>query len=216
MTNIFFITLLFMISTPSFADNDKNVPVHSPAKGQLSAKDKSAAKQKELFNAYSKSEFKDPYDGWFDVSGWLINNLYGFIPVPIIITEPAIGYGGGFSLLFVDPKGKKFSLTPDIYMLGGMYTENGTYAGVGGYRLNFKHDSIRWTGALGRVDANLEMNPILNFDSIDKHVPVYIDNNIASDFIIQRLDFRLFDSNFFVGGMYGYFKNKVKNNQDLG
>ena len=43
-------------------------------------------------------------------------------------------------------------------MLGGMYTENGTYAGVGGYRLNFKHDSIRWTGALGRVDANLEMN----------------------------------------------------------
>ena len=54
MTNIFFITLLFMISTPSFADNDKNVPVHSPAKGQLSAKDKSAAKQKELLTLIQK------------------------------------------------------------------------------------------------------------------------------------------------------------------
>jgi hypothetical protein len=30
-----------------------------------------------------------------DMSQYLAENRYGFLPVPLAITEPAIGYGGG-------------------------------------------------------------------------------------------------------------------------
>lgn len=36
----------------------------------------------------------DPSDGKFDVGDWLTEQK-GFLPVPFIITEPAVGYGGG-------------------------------------------------------------------------------------------------------------------------
>ena len=37
-------------------------------------------------------KFIDPTDGKFDTSGWLIE-YKGLLPVPIIITEPAVGPG---------------------------------------------------------------------------------------------------------------------------
>jgi hypothetical protein len=43
--------------------------------------------------------FVDPTDGAFDTSDWLLNRR-GFLPVPIIITEPAVCCGGGGSLPF--------------------------------------------------------------------------------------------------------------------
>jgi hypothetical protein len=56
-----------------------------------------------LANVQALSEerglFTDPEDGAFDASEWLLDRK-GFLPVPIIITEPAIGYGGGAVLLF--------------------------------------------------------------------------------------------------------------------
>ena len=42
----------------------------------------------------------DPEDGQFDVSAWLAT-AKGFFPIPIIITEPAVGYGGGLALMFL-------------------------------------------------------------------------------------------------------------------
>ena len=44
-------------------------------------------------------KFIDPTDGQFDTSGWLIDNK-GFLPVPIIITEPAVGPGLGLAGVF--------------------------------------------------------------------------------------------------------------------
>ncbi|GAL28873.1 outer membrane protein [Vibrio variabilis] len=32
---------------------------------------------------------------------YLANNAYGFLPVPIVITEPAIGVGGGMLGMFL-------------------------------------------------------------------------------------------------------------------
>ena len=43
--------------------------------------------------------FNDPDDGAFDLSEWLLDQK-GFLPVPIIITEPAVGFGGGVMLAF--------------------------------------------------------------------------------------------------------------------
>jgi len=43
--------------------------------------------------------FRDPQDGAFDASEFLLDKK-GFLPVPIVITEPAVGFGGGAALLF--------------------------------------------------------------------------------------------------------------------
>jgi hypothetical protein len=40
-------------------------------------------------------------DGMLDLSEHLLEN-HGMLPVPIIITEPAVGYGGGLAGLFFD------------------------------------------------------------------------------------------------------------------
>ncbi len=47
-----------------------------------------------------KSQFIDKEDGWLDASEWLIENAYGFLPVPIIITEPAVDNGLGLAGIF--------------------------------------------------------------------------------------------------------------------
>ena len=38
----------------------------------------------------SPSKFRSPDDGWFDVSGFL-DEKYGFLPLAVPITEPAVG-----------------------------------------------------------------------------------------------------------------------------
>src|SRR5262245_43756153 len=40
-------------------------------------------------------------DGWFDVSDFL-DKKYGFLPLLVPITEPAVGYGAAGGLAFID------------------------------------------------------------------------------------------------------------------
>src|SRR6187402_1545314 len=85
-----------------------------------------------------KISFKDSTDHRFDLSDWVLT-ANGFIPIPTIITEPAVGgFGAGLFALFVDPntpyqdsiEGKlvKTRVKPNIYGVGGAYTVNGTWA----------------------------------------------------------------------------------------
>ena len=44
-------------------------------------------------------------DGWFDLSDFL-DEKYGFLPLLVPITEPAVGYGAAGGLAFIDkPRG---------------------------------------------------------------------------------------------------------------
>ncbi len=43
--------------------------------------------------------FIDQIDGHLDMGEYLAENLG--LPVPILITEPAVGYGGGFTGIFL-------------------------------------------------------------------------------------------------------------------
>src|SRR5262245_34572443 len=83
--------------------------------------------------------FRDPQDGQIDLSSFL-ENPRGFLPVPIIVTEPAVGYGGGLAGMFLRPRkeaGGEGWARPDISVVGGFATENGTWGGFAG-------DSSRW------------------------------------------------------------------------
>ena len=44
------------------------------------------------------SLFRDPEDGAVDLSGWLASRT-GVLPIPVPITEPAVGYGGALGLV---------------------------------------------------------------------------------------------------------------------
>ena len=108
-------------------------------------------------------DFVDPGDHHLDISDWLIDRQ-GFLPVPIVITEPAVGYGGGVALMFVRNSMRENSerarktgrLTPpDIFVAGAAATENGTQAAFAGGMMSFEDDRWRYRGGVGRADVNL-------------------------------------------------------------
>jgi hypothetical protein len=83
---------------------------------------------------------KDSLDGAFDLSDYIIY-AHGFIVVPTVITEPALGgIGGAIVPVFlkkhapvVDENGKKRFINPDITGGIGMYTGNKSWM-VGAFR----------------------------------------------------------------------------------
>lgn len=156
--------------------------------------------------------FTDPEDGMFDVSHWLAEKK-GFFPVPIIITEPAIGFGLGAALVFLhdplagrvpdgetyDPQSKDAEgklIPPSISALFGMYTENDTWMAGGAHMGIWRNDNIRYTGALATGSINIKFyRNILGND-------IAINSNIEPDILFQGLKFRLAGSKFFAGASY--------------
>ncbi|MET4617251.1 hypothetical protein ABIA71_002834 [Stenotrophomonas sp. 2619] len=108
--------------------------------------------------------FRDSEDGRFDMSRWLLEHR-GFLPVPIIITDPAVGNGGGVALAFFhapasraapDGEGTTPKMpTPDIYGGGAMRTENGSEAYGVGASLHFDDDRWRYRGGVAKTSFNL-------------------------------------------------------------
>lgn len=110
--------------------------------------------------------FKDPKDGHFDMSRWLLDRK-GFLPVPVVISDPAVGYGGGVALAFFHrpegaalertaADGRKQMIPPNIYGVAGMKTENGSTAYGAGAMLHFKDDRWRYTGGVAKASFNLD------------------------------------------------------------
>ncbi|SDR61250.1 Surface antigen [Paraburkholderia tuberum] len=109
--------------------------------------------------------FFDPEDGQLDMSDFLLKHK-GALPVPIVITEPAVGYGLGLGLLFFSgPIADAATDTtadhpdrvpPNVTALGGLYTANGTWAAAAAHFHTWDDDRYRYLGALAKVDAHLD------------------------------------------------------------
>ena len=109
--------------------------------------------------------FKDSLDQKFDVSDWVIK-ANGFIPIPMIITEPALGnIGGALFAVFVDQNtpytdtidGRviKTRAKPNLYGAGAGYTANGTWI-TGGMAIGvIKKWRANYRVATGYADINL-------------------------------------------------------------
>jgi len=111
------------------------------------------------------SLFRDAEDGHFDMSRWLLEHR-GFLPVPIVVTDPAVGTGGGLALAFFhrphastpsedDAGGAPKMVTPDIYGGMAMRTENGSKAYGVGASLHFDDDRWRYRGGVAKASMNL-------------------------------------------------------------
>ncbi len=150
------------------------------------------------------SRFIDPEDGQFDTSDWLLSKR-GFLPVPIIVTEPAVGYGGGAAILFFHPSkhdeerrksDDPLGLPPSISAVFGAGTENGTWGAGGGHFGSWKEDRIRYMGGGGYASANLT----LFLGSVDA------DFNFAGWMLLQEVQVRILDTDLFLGARYQYSK----------
>ena len=144
----------------------------------------------------NKKLFRDPQDGAFDASEFLLDRK-GFLPVPIVITEPAVGYGGGAALLFfreslrereayVKP-GERLT-PPDIYLAAFAATENGTRLAGGGGLVTFDQDRWRWRGFVGVPSVNLEFYGVGGeTGTADRKVAYNIDGVISSQQAMRRI-----------------------------
>jgi len=176
-------------------------------------------------SASMMDDFTDPQDGMFDVSHWLAEKK-GFFPVPIIITEPAVGFGLGAALLFlhdplagktadgetfdpqsIDKKGRL--IPPSVSALFGAYTENDSWFVGGAHMGVWKNDRIRYTGALAQASVNLKF---YGLDGSTGATGDGIKFNIEPTIFLQQLKFRIKDSDFFAGINYLLLDSTVEFN----
>ena len=104
------------------------------------------------------SKIRSPDDGWLDVSGFL-DESYGFIPLVIPITEPAVGYGAAGGLAFIDkPLGEAQAGfgRPNITVVGGLGTENGTWGGMAGNMHHWLDDRLQTLVGVIHASVNLD------------------------------------------------------------
>jgi len=148
-----------------------------------------------------KDQFIDTLDHKVDLSQWL-SEVYGFVPLVTLVTEPAIGYGAGGGLIFFHKR--KENLTrpapPSISMVGGLYTESKSWGAMLLHQGIWKEDRIRYLGVLGYISLNM---------TLFKELPIIGEQsfrfNMEGAFLIQQVVFRLAESNFFAGARYSFF-----------
>ncbi len=164
--------------------------------------------------------FFDPEDGMLDASDFLLNHK-GALPVPTVITEPAVGYGLGLGLVFFSESVAEASAKakaagagpapPNITAVGGASTENGTWAGGLAHFHTWDGDRYRYLGAIAKVDAQLDYFGLLNQPRAYE---------LRGTFLIQQFLARIGDSRWYVGPRYVLFDSsthfKFGNADELG
>jgi hypothetical protein len=158
----------------------------------------------------------DEQDGMVDASDYLAG-ASGFLPVPIIITEPAVGFGGGAAVAYfhppaeIDKEKHPHNDPPSISVGFAAGTENGTSLYGAAHSGVWRNDHIRYLGAIAAADVNLKFYPDTGpQNAADDGIRFNVDGN----FLYQQIQFRLKESNWWLGGNYLYIN--AKNSFDLG
>jgi outer membrane protein assembly factor BamA len=156
--------------------------------------------------------FIDPSDGQFDASEWLLDRR-GFLPVPIVITEPAVGYGGGLALVFfresIREKAQETGhvTPPDVYGVAFAATENGTQFGGAGGMFTFLDDRWRYRGGIAKTHVNLNFYGVGGqLGTADKKIGYTLDGWASSQQMLRRLG----DSNQFLALRWIYLDLESK------
>ncbi len=157
-------------------------------------------------NAVSK--FRSPEDGWPDASEFL-KEKHGFVPVPLIVTDPAVGYGGGVGLMFLSkplPQEEDGLGRPNITIVGGLGTGNGTWG-------TFAGDMRYW------LDEHLQTLVGALYSSVNlKYYGIGDDPALANDPMKYNLEpkggtvrakYRFGDTRIWAGLNYGFASTEV-------
>ncbi|MCG9722007.1 BamA/TamA family outer membrane protein [Shewanella sp. Isolate7] len=160
------------------------------------------------------SYFFDEQDGQLDLGRHLAENAYGFLPIPVVITEPAIGVGGGLVGLFLHETEEEKALRMQkaresieggaqlvpaaMTLVGAAGTENGTWLAFAGHRHSWLKDSIRYTGIAGVANANLDIYTRLGGLLPPEHA-IQFDTQTKAVFALQKAQFRVANTPLMLG-----------------
>ena len=166
-------------------------------------------------------QFIDPTDGMLDASAFITENAYGFLPIPVVVTEPAVGIGGGVVGLFFHESeddrdarmetarssddASRYLMPPSVSVVAIAGTSNGSVFGGAGHMGFFKQDSIRYKGFIGSVSVNLDV-----YDVGPLPAEKEIELNTAGLAIGQSLLFRLPGSRVFIGMNQFYVETEIE------
>ena len=158
-------------------------------------------------------QFKDPVDGQFDMSAWLLENIVGFLPVPIIITEPAVENGlGAAGVFFHEPKADQMKpdangkvILPNVSAAAVAVTGNDSWMVGGGHFRNWNKDHYRYNIFGGYANINLDWYGGGDFPVLENGVRF----NAEGAMIDQEFLLRLGDSNWFLGANWQYMRSDV-------
>jgi len=112
-------------------------------------------------------------DGWPDLSEFLTKK-YGFLPIVMPITEPAVGYGAAGGLVFLSSPlgGVRDGLgRPNVTFVGGFGTENGSWGVLAADMRHWLDDRIQTLAALVYAGVNLDFHG-LGKDSVLNDSPL--------------------------------------------
>ena len=133
-----------------------------------------------------------------------------FIPVPYIITDQNLGFGGVLALGYIHPN-KDSKSPPNVSGFGGGYTSTKTWMAMIGHSHSFNNDHIRYLGGIAVTSTNLDFYQIGNIDLSDHPIGV----NLKGAGTVQRVQFQIEDSKIFIGPQYSFlYVNSSFNIQD--
>ncbi|HYQ03321.1 MAG TPA: BamA/TamA family outer membrane protein [Polyangiaceae bacterium] len=150
--------------------------IAAPANAQdasTASHDAQPANDADTSPASNKGKLPPKDDGWPDLSSFL-DQKYGFLPIAMPITEPAVGYGAAGGLVFLSKslgEAAKGLGRPNITFVGGMGTANGSWGAVAADIRYWMDDHVQTLvgGIYASVnldfygigaDSKLESNPI--------------------------------------------------------
>jgi len=148
-------------------------------------------------------------DGWPDASAFL-EKKYGFLPIIIPITEPAVGYGAAGGLLFLS---KPLSSAeaglgrPDMTMVGGLGTENGTWATAVGDVRHWFDDRVQTVAGLVYASANLDFYGVGKDLGLEAH-PLHYNLRPAGGMLQGK--YRIGNSRVWAGMSYAFAATQVE------
>ena len=167
------------------------------------------------------SQFVDPDDKRFDASNFLADNAYGFLPVPIIITGPAVDGGLGMVGLFfhesdeekerrlealrTSDQGALYLIPPSVSAAAVAVTGNDSWFAGGGHMGFFRQGRIRYMVGGGYGDVNLDF---FGFGNVTLNNPIELNTRAAA--LMQSVKFRIGDKPIFVGAVQSYVDAQIK------
>ncbi|GAB5452224.1 MAG: BamA/TamA family outer membrane protein [Halioglobus sp.] len=146
---------------------------------------------------------RDAQDGWLDASSYLLERQYSFLPLPILITEPALDQGLGMSALFFHDNNREEDaefVTPSVSAVAAAYTGNDSWFTGGGHRGIWRGDTLRYLGWAGYGSINLDYYGLSGVANASRGIEV----NSEGVFTAHELLARVGESEWFVGGRVEY------------
>lgn len=159
---------------------------------------------------------KDSLDRAFDLSDYIIN-ANGFVPIPYIITEPALGgFGGLLAPVFLKKRAPYIDsvrgerritpVAPDI--TGGLagYTLNNTWLLAGFRSGSFKKARIKYLIGVGYANVNMSFYMKPEILQEEKELKFNIKGFVAKLQAIKKIAY----SNWYAGLNYTFMSTEVK------